>query len=277
MGHLQHRAPLFILNAAVYKEPLEIIERTIDDLTRLADAYSRHSGQAIIVIHDDLLGLLPEQDERVAQRVALYERKGVAFTVRGEGGRNVSFPKGPNVNVGMGFFVELLGRGDVEPLGRNTNETNNVRNVFACMRDLRARVNRLHAHPIFTSFEARLMWESLACRLGGLGNWLWAPPRPAVPTLAPLMLIPGAYSGARCEAAGEPGPGRHRQHPDDAVRRGKPASNVPIRASVGAPHPLCSTVRTRASARTRTRTACASSRASSSATKRKRRSASCRS
>ena len=60
MGRLQHRAPLFILNAAVYEEPLEIIERTIDDLTRLADAYSRHSGQAIIVIHDDLLGLLPD-------------------------------------------------------------------------------------------------------------------------------------------------------------------------------------------------------------------------
>lgn len=155
MGRLQHRAPLFILNAAVYKEPLEIIERTIDDLTRLADAYSRHSGQAIIVIHDDLLGLLPDQDERVAQRVALYERKGVAFTVRGEGGRNVSFPKGPNVNVGMGFFVELLGRGDVAPLGRSPNETNNVRNVFACMRDLRARVDRLHAHEIFASFEAR--------------------------------------------------------------------------------------------------------------------------
>ena len=151
MGRLQHRAPLFILNAAVYNESLEIIERTIDDLTRLAYAYSRHSGQAIIVIHDDQLGLLPDQDERVAQRVALYERKGVAFTVRGEGGRNGSFPKAPNVNVGMGFFVELLGRGDVEPLGRNTN----VRNVFACMRDLRARVGRLHAHEIFASFEAR--------------------------------------------------------------------------------------------------------------------------
>ena len=151
-GHLQHRAPLFILNAAVYTESLEIIERTIDDLRRLAAAYS---GQAIIVIHDDLLGLLPEQDERVAQRVALYERKGVAFTVRGEGGRNVSFPKGPNVNVGMGFFVELLGRGDVEPLGRNTNQTNNVRSLDARVRDLRTRVDRLHAHPNFTSFEAR--------------------------------------------------------------------------------------------------------------------------
>ena len=163
VGHLQHRAPLFILNAAVYKEPLEIIKRTIDDLTRLADAYSLHSGQAIIVIHDDLLGsALPEQDEDIAQRLAdvfqrldLYQRKGVAFTVRGEGGRNGSFPKATNVNVGMGFFVELLGRGDVEPLGRNTNETNNMRNVFACMRDLRARVDRLHAHEIFASFEAR--------------------------------------------------------------------------------------------------------------------------
>ena len=154
---------MFILNAAVYNESLEIIERTIDDLTRLADAYSRHSGQAIIVIHDDLLGsALPEQDEDLAQQLAditqrldLYQRKGVAFTVRGEDGRNVSFPKGPNVNVGMGFFVELLGRGDVAPLGRSPNETNNVRNVFACMRDLRARADRLHAHEIFASFEAR--------------------------------------------------------------------------------------------------------------------------
>ena len=170
-GHLQHHAPLFILNAAVYTESLEIIERTIDDLRRLAAAYS---GQAIIVIHDDLLGLLPEQDERVAQRVALYERKGVAYTVRGEGGRDLPFAKAPNVNIGMGLFVELLGRGK---LFRNTNETNNVRSLDARVRDLRARVNRLHAHPIFTSFEARLMWESLACRLGGLGNWLWAPPR----------------------------------------------------------------------------------------------------
>ena len=271
VGHLQHRAPLFILNAAVYTESLEIIERTIDDLRRLARAYSRHSGQAIIVIHDDQLGLLPEQDERVAQRVALYERKGVAYTVRGEGRRDLPFAKASNVNIGMGLFVELLGRGK---LFRNTNETNNVRSLDARVRDLRARVNRLHAHPIFTSFEARLMWESLACRLGGLGNWLWAPPRPAVPTLAPLMLNPGAHPGARCEEAGEPEPGRPRQHPDDAIRRGKPASNVPIRASVGAPYPLCSTVRTRASARTRTRTACASSRATSSSTQR---SASCRS
>ena len=71
------------------------------------------------------------------------------------------------------------------------------------------------------------MWESLACRLGGL----WAPPRPAVPTLAPLMLIPGAHSGAHCEEAGDPGPRRHRQYPDDAVRRGKLASNVPTRES----------------------------------------------
>jgi len=167
VGRLQHRAPMFILNAAVYNESLEIIERTIDDLTRLADAYSRHSGQAIIVIHDDLLGLLPDQDERVAQRVALYERKGVAFTVRGEGGRNGSFPKATNVNVGMGFFVELLGRGHVEPLGRSPNESNNVRNVFACMRDLRSRVDRLHAHEIFASFEAHIP-EHVARQLASL-------------------------------------------------------------------------------------------------------------
>ena len=95
----------------------------------------RHSGQAIIVIHDDQLGLLPDQDERVAQRVALYERKGVAFTVRGEGGRNVSFPKGPNVNVGMGFFVELLGRGDATTL--RTASEDDARATSAALTTLR--------------------------------------------------------------------------------------------------------------------------------------------
>jgi len=161
VGRLQHRAPLFILNAAVYNEPLEIIERTIDDLTRLADAYS---GQAIIVIHDDYLGLLPDQDERVAQRATLYARKGVAYTVRGEGGRDLPFAKAPNVNIGMGFFVELLGRGK---LGRNTNETNNVRSLLARVRSLRARVNCLHAHPIFASFQAHIP-EHVARKLASL-------------------------------------------------------------------------------------------------------------
>ena len=139
-GTLQH-PPLFFLNAAVCNEPLEIIERTIADLKRLAAAYP---GQAIIIIHDDLLGLRPRAEQ--AERVALYVREGVAYTVRGPDGRGMSFAKSGNINIGLGFFIELLGHLKTR---LRDGLTNNVRDVLEVLVSLQGRGS------IFASLEAR--------------------------------------------------------------------------------------------------------------------------
>ena len=139
-GPLQH-PPLFFLNAAVCNEPLEIIERTITDLKKLAAAYP---GQAIIIIHDDLLGLRPRAEQ--AERVALYVREGVAYTVRGPDGRGMSFAKSGNINIGLGFFIELLGHLKTR---LRDGLTNNVRDVLEVLVSLQGR-------GIFAQLEVRL-------------------------------------------------------------------------------------------------------------------------